>query len=46
MQSAFGSAFGKAFIEAYGDDISQYAILGENLDAITDLLGNVIEEEY
>ena len=25
---------------------SQYAILDENLDALTDLLGNEIEEEY
>lgn len=46
MQSAFGSAFGKTFTEAYGDDISPYAILDENLDALTDLMGNVIEEEY
>lgn len=46
MQNAFGTAFGKAFSEAYGDEISQYAILDENLDALTDLLGNAIEEEF
>jgi hypothetical protein len=47
MQSAFGSAFEDAFSEAYGDEsISPYSILYENLDAITDELGNVIEEEF
>ena len=46
MQSAFSSAFESVFEEAYGDDVSQYAILDENLDAITDELGNVIEEEF
>ena len=48
MQSAFGSAFGKAFRQSYGydDEVSPYAILDENLDQITDLLGNVIEEEF
>lgn len=46
MQPAFSAAFEKAFEMAYGDDVSQYAILDENLDALTDLLGNVIEEEF
>jgi hypothetical protein len=46
MQSAFGSAFEDAFSEAYGDDVSPYSILGEYLNAITDELGNVIEEEF
>ena len=47
MQPSFGQAFEKAFAGAYGDDsIGPYAILDENLDALTDLLGNVIEEEF
>ena len=47
MQEAFSSAFGKAFRHSYGDnDQSPYALLDDNLDALTDLLGNVIEEEY
>lgn len=47
MQKAFNSALGLAYNAAYGDDsISPYAILDENLDALTDLLGNVIEDEY
>lgn len=46
MQPSFGTAFEPAFSQAYGDTVSQYAILDENLDAITDLLGNVIEEEF
>lgn len=46
MKSAFGSAFGMAFDQAYVYDTSPYAILDENLDALTDLLGNVIEEEF
>ena len=46
MQSAFSSAFGKSFGEAYGYDASPYSVLDENLDTITDLLGNVIEEEF
>ena len=31
---------------AADDEFSPYAILDENLNAICDLLGNVIEEEY
>jgi hypothetical protein len=46
MQNAFGSVFGKAFRQSYDDEVSPYAILDENLDQITDLLGNVIEEEF
>ena len=48
MQPTFGSAFGRAFRQSYGydDEVSPYAILDENLDQITDLLGNVIEEEF
>ena len=50
MQKAFSSSFSKAFNQSYGDEFSDefspYAILDENLNAIYDLLGNVIEEEY
>ena len=46
MQKAFSSSFSKAFNQSYGDEFSPYAILDENLNAIYDLLGNVIEEEF
>lgn len=47
MNKAFQSAFQSAFSQAYGPyDISPYAILDVNLEALTDLLGNVIEEEF
>ena len=46
MKKAFSSSFSKAFNKSYGDEFSPYAILDENLNAIYDLLGNVIEEEY
>lgn len=46
MKKAFSIAFGQAFDMAYVYDTSPYAILDENLDALTDLLGNVIEEEF
>ena len=48
MQKAFSEAFGKAFRQSYGydDEVSPYAILDVNLNAIYDLLGNVIEEEF
>ena len=46
MQKAFSSSFSKAFDQSYGDEFSPYAILDENLNAIYDLLGNVIEEEF
>ena len=46
MQKAFSSSFSKAFNYSYEDELSPYAILDENLNAIYDILGNVIEEEY
>jgi hypothetical protein len=45
MQSAFSIAFEQVFEAAYGET-STYAILDENLEAITDLFDNVIEEEF
>ena len=48
MQKSFASAFGKAYRQSYGydDEVSPNTILDENFDAITDLLGNVIEGEF
>lgn len=48
MTKAFYIAFGRAFSQSHGYDyeVSPYAILDENLGTITDLLGNVIEEEF
>lgn len=46
MQKTFSKTFEKSYGEAYGYDVSPYAVLDENLDAITDLLGNVVEEEF
>ena len=46
MQKAFSSSFSMAFYQSYRDEFSPYAILDVNLNAIYDLLGNVIEEEY